>query len=127
MSVADDVLKRFAVLATPTLANALDDVGFEGVLAGLSQVVPGTLCVGRALTVREITGRRGDFASEDFRVGQAGDIMVGDGSGVLCIPVEHAERVAELAESYARDDALAAEELRKGLTFSAAMAKFRRI
>jgi hypothetical protein len=36
-------------------------------------------------------------------------------------------KVAELAESYAKDDALAAVELGKGLAFSAAMAKFRRI
>jgi len=216
MSANDELLKRLARLATPTLANALDDVGFEGVLAGLTQMVPGTRCVGRAVTVREITGRRGDFASEDFRVGQVidaagsgdvlvidnaghcvstfgglatlaaklkgiaglivdggvrdreemvehqfpvfarhmtpltgrtrlavtaidepvscggvrvrpGDIMVGDGSGVVCIPAEHAATVAELAESYAKDDALAAAELGKGLTFSAAMAKFRRI
>jgi regulator of RNase E activity RraA len=56
-----------------------------------------------------------------------GDIIVADGSGVLCIPAEHAARVAELAESYAKDDALAAAELGKGLAFSAAMAKFRRI
>jgi regulator of RNase E activity RraA len=217
MSVTDDALKRFAVLATPTLANALDDVGFEGVLAGLTQMVPGTRCVGRAVTVREITGRRGDFAAEDFKkVGDVidaagagdvlvidnsghcvstfgglatlaaklkgiaglvadggvrdreemvehqfpvfarhmtpltgrtrlavtainvpvncagvrvrpGDIVVGDGSGVVCIPAEHAAKVAELAESYAKDDALAAAELGKGLAFSAAMAKFRRI
>jgi regulator of RNase E activity RraA len=216
MSSDDELLKRLAGLATPTLANALDDIGFEGVLAGLTQMVPGTRCVGRAVTVREITGRRGDFASEDFRVGQVidaagpgdvlvidnaghcvstfgglatlaaklkgiaglivdggvrdreemaehqfpvfarhmtpltgrtrlavtalnepvscggvrvrpGDIMVGDGSGVVCIPAEHAARLVELAESYAKDDALAAAELGKGLTFSAAMAKFRRI
>jgi regulator of RNase E activity RraA len=216
MSASDELLKRLARLATPTLANALDDIGFEGVLAGLTQMVPGTRCVGRAVTVREITGRRGDFASEDFRIGRVidaagsgdvlvidnaghcvstfgglatlaaklkgiaglivdggvrdreemvehqfpvfarhmtpltgrtrlavtalnepvscggvrvrpGDIMVGDGSGVVCIPAEHAARLAGLAESYAKDDALAAAELGKGLTFSAAMAKFRRI
>jgi regulator of RNase E activity RraA len=56
-----------------------------------------------------------------------GDVIVADGSGVVCIPAEHAARVAELAEGYSRDDAAAAAELRKGLTFSAAMAKFRRI
>ena len=216
MSVSDEVLKRFAKLATPTLANALDDVGFEGVLAGLAQMVPGTRCVGRAVTVREITGSRGDFTSEDFGVGKVidaaragdvlvidnsghcvstfgglatlaaklkgvaglvadggvrdreemvehqfpvfarhmtpltgrtrlavtavnepvncggvrvrpGDVIVGDGSGVVCIPAEHAARLAGLAESYAKDDALAAAELGKGLAFSAAMAKFRRI
>jgi len=217
MSVSDDVLKRFNALATPTLANALDDVAFEGVLMGLTQMVPGTRCVGRAMTVREVTGRRGDFASEDFkRVGEVidatragdvlvidngghcvstfgglatlaakvkgvaglvvdggvrdreemeehefpvfarhmtpltgrsrlavtainepvscggvrvrpGDVIVADGSGVVCIPAEHAAKVAELAEGYSRDDEAAAAELRKGLAFSAAMAKFRRI
>ena len=87
MSVSDEVLKRFTKLATPTLANALDDVGFEGVLAGLTQMVPGTRCVGRAVTVREITGSRGDFTSEDFSVGKvidaarAGDVLVIDNSG----------------------------------------------
>src|SRR6476659_443865 len=87
MGVADEVLKRFAKLATPTLANALDDVGFEGVLAGLAQMVPGTRCVGRAVTVREITGSRGDFTSEDFGVGKVidaartGDVLVIDNSG----------------------------------------------
>jgi len=216
MSVAQEVLEKLARLATPTIANALDDVGFEGVLTGLVPRVPGTRCVGLAMTVREITGRRGDFTSEDFSVGRvidaagpgdvlvidnggrcvstfgglatlaaklrgiagvvvdggvrdqeemlelglpvfarhmtpltgrtrlavtgvgepiscagvrvrAGDVMVGDGSGVVCIPAEHAPKVAELALGYARDDELAAAELRKGLTFSAAMAKFRRI
>src|SRR3981189_1451417 len=70
MSVSDDVVAKFTQLATPTLANALDDVGFEGVLSGLAQMVPGTRCVGRAVTVREITGRRGDFTSDDFKVGK---------------------------------------------------------
>lgn len=214
--VDDALLAQFKTLATPTLANALDDVAFEGVLAGLSQVVPGTRCVGRAVTIRQISGERGDFTSADFKVGamidaaspgdiividnagkaistfgglatlaasvkgvgglvvdggvrdqeemlelrfpvftrhmtpltgrtrlaitginepiscagvrvRAGDIIVADGSGVVCVPAEHAARVAELAAGYQRDDDAAAEELRKGLTFSAAMAKFRRI
>jgi regulator of RNase E activity RraA len=216
MGVTDDVLRKLGPLATPTLANALDDVAFEGVLIGIAQMVPGTRCVGRAVTVREVTGRRGDFTSEDFSVGKIidaakpgdvlvidnsghcvstfgglatlaaklkgiaglvahggvrdleemvelafpvfarhmtpltgrsrlavtavnepvscggvrvrpGDAIVADGSGVVCIPAEHAAKVAELAESYSRDDAAAAEELKKGLSFSAAMAKFRRI
>jgi regulator of RNase E activity RraA len=216
MRVSDDILEKFKGLATPTIANALDDVGFEGVLAGLAQMVPGTRCCGRAVTVRQITGRRGDFTSEDFKVGQMidaaqpgdvlvidngghcvstfgglatlaaktkgvaglvadggvrdreemiehhfpvfarhmtpltgrtrlaitginepvacgdvrvrpGDVIVADGSGVVCVPAEHAAKVAELSERYARDDAQAAAELAKGLTFTAAMARFRRI
>ena len=217
MGVADELLQRCKALATPTLANALDDVAFEGVLAGLTQMVPGTRCVGRAMTVREVTGQRGDFASEDFKkigdvidaaragdvlvidnaghcvstfgglatlaaklkgiagllvdggvrdreemeehrfpvfarhmtpltgrsrlavtavnepVGcggvriRPGDVIVADGSGVVCIPAEHAGRVAELAEGYNREDAAAAAELKKGLTFGATMGKFWRI
>ncbi len=215
--VTDQLVERFKSLATPTLANALDDVAFEGVLVGLAQMVPGTRAVGRAMTVREVTGRRGDFASDDFKkVGDVidacrpgdvlvidnggacvstfgglatlaaklkgiaglvcdggvrdreemeelrfpvfarhmtpltgrsrlavvatnvpvscggarvrpGDIIVADGSGVVCVPAERAARVAELALNYQRDDRAAAAELRKGLTFGAAMSRFRRI
>jgi regulator of RNase E activity RraA len=39
---------------------------FEGVLSGLVQIVPGSRCIGRAVTVREITARRGDFTAHDF-------------------------------------------------------------
>jgi len=45
---------------------------------------------------------------------------------VASIPAERALEVAELAQRHARDDEAAAE-LRKALTFSAAMAKFERI
>ena len=216
MTVADDVVQRLAALATPTIANALDDVAFEGVMAGLKQVVPGTRCVGRAVTVREIAGRRGDFASADFKVGQIidaagpgavlvvdiggqcvstfgglatlaaktkgiagliadggvrdreemiehrfpvfarhmtpltgrtrlavaginetvscggvrvrpGDVIVADGSGVVCIPAEAAGQVADLATRYAEDDRRAAAEIANGLSFRDAMAKFSRI
>jgi regulator of RNase E activity RraA len=215
-SVADEVVQKLAGLATPTIANALDDVGFEGVMAGLAQMVPGTRCAGRAVTVREVAGRRGDFASGDFKVGQIidaagpgdilvvdiggqcvstfgglatlaaktrgiaglvadggvrdreemvelqfpvfarhmtpltgrtrlavaginetvscggvrvrpGDAIVADGSGVVCIPADLAERVAEQAIRYAEDDRQAAAEIAKGLSFREAMARFTRI
>jgi regulator of RNase E activity RraA len=213
VTVADDVVQRLGALATPTIANALDDVAFEGVMAGLMQVVPGTRCAGRAVTVRQITGRRGDFTSEDFKVGhiidaagrgdvlvidngghcvstfgglatlaaktkgigglvadggvrdreemiehqfpvfarhvtpltgrtrlavtginesvgcggvrvRPGDVIVADGSGVVCIPADLAERVAELAARYAQDDLQAATDIAKGLSFREAMAKY---
>jgi len=216
MVVADGVVQRLAALAAPTVANALDDVAFEGVMAGLAQMVPGTRCTGRAVTVREIAGRRGDFTSDDFKVGQIidaagpgdilvvdlggqcvstfgglatlaaktrgiaglvadggvrdreemiehafpvfarhmtpltgrtrltvagineaiscggvrvrpGDVIVADGSGVVCIPAEAAEQVADLAARYAEDDRRAAAEIAKGLSFRDAMAKFSRI
>lgn len=212
----DPLLQRYVRLATPTLANALDDVAFAGIMSGIGQVVPGTRAVGRAVTVRQVTGSRGDFTSEDFKVGHMidaagpgqvivvdnsghevstwgglatfaaktkgiaglvcdggvrdkeemldhrfpvftrhmtpltgrtrlkiaaigepvscggvrvrnGDIIVADGSGVVCIPAEHAERVADLAERYATDDEAAQAEIAKGLSFREAMAKFKRI
>lgn len=216
MPVSDEVLARFADLATPTIANALDDVGFDGVMTGIGQVVPGTRCYGRAVTVMQATGPRGSFTSEDFKVGhmidaarpgdvivvdnggravstwgglatfaakmkgiaglvvdggvrdreemeqhrlpvftrhmtpltgrtriritgineviqcggvrvRPGDVIVADGSGVVCVPAEHAEKVAELAHRYASDDRQAEAELAKGLSFREAMAKFKRI
>jgi regulator of RNase E activity RraA len=216
MRVSDAILAGFEALATPTIANALDDVAFEGVMQGLTQMVPGTRCVGRAVTVRQVTGKRGDFTSDDFKVGKMidaagrgdilvidngghavstfgglatlaakvkgiaglvadggvrdreemiehafpvfarhmtpltgrtrlaisgvnevvacggvrvrpGDVILADGSGVVCIPADRAAKVLELATRYAADDAQAAGELAKGLTFSQAMAKFQRI
>jgi regulator of RNase E activity RraA len=212
----DPVLDAFRDLATPTLANALDDIGFDGVMRGIGQVVPGTRAVGRAVTVQQVSGARGDFKSEDFKVGHMidaaapgtvlvianggrevstwgglatlaakvkglgglvvdggvrdreemlehklpiftrhmtpltgrtrikivsmgdvvtcggvrvcqGDIIVADGSGVVCIPQADASRIAELANRYAADDKRAEADIASGLTFKDAMAKFTRI
>lgn len=58
---------------------------------------------------------------------EPGDVIVADSTGLVVVPHQHAAQVAELAEAYARDDASAEEELRKGLSFSEAMARFKRI
>jgi regulator of RNase E activity RraA len=214
--VSDDVLALYRDLATPTLANALDDIPFAGIMQGIGQVVPGTHAVGRAVTIRQVAGERGDFTSDDFKVGhmidaanpgdiividnagraistwgglatfaaktkgiggivvdggvrdreemlehkfpvftrhmtpltgrtrlkivamgepitcggvrvRSGDVIVADGSGVVCIPAEHAEKIARLAIQYTADDKAAEAEIAKGLTFREAMAKFKRI
>ncbi|MEL6372505.1 MAG: RraA family protein [Pseudomonadota bacterium] len=217
MAVDDATLTLFADLATPTLANALDDVPFDGVIDGLRQVVPGSRCVGRAVTVKQVSGPRGSFTSADFAVGamidaagagdilvidnageaistwggmatlaarvkglgglvvdggvrdreeievhglpvfarhmtpltgrtrlkieainegpvrcrgvmvNPGDVIVADGSGVVCIPAAVARAVGEAAQAFANDDAQAEAALRSGLTFSEAMGRFTRI
>ncbi len=216
MSDGDEVLRALAAIATPTIANALDDLEIAGVMTGLQAAAPGLRCVGRAVTVREVTGPKGSFPPEDFKVGQMidaagrgdvvvvdngghavstwgglasyaarlkgiaglvvdggvrdreeivehgfpvfsrhkvptpgrtrirvaalnepvscggvrvrpGDVIVADGTGVVCIPHEAAEEAAALATRFAAEDAEAMAELDAGLTFREAMAKFRRI
>ena len=207
---------RLEQLATPTIANVLDDLGFEGIMYGLKPAGLGMKVVGKALTVQEITGPYGSFSTEDFKVGhmiesastgdvivvanngaavstwggmasysaklkgvgglvvdggirdreeiikfqfpafsrhmvptpgktrikvlsigdpivcasvkvRTGDIIVADGTGVLCIPVEHLNTVIENAESYTKDDDQAMSEMKEGLTFVEALSKFKKI
>jgi regulator of RNase E activity RraA len=73
-----------------------------------------------------VTGINEPIGCGGVRV-RPGDMIVADGSGVVCIPAELAERVAELAARYAEDDREAAAEIAKGLPFREAMAKYRRI
>jgi len=85
--------------------------------------------IARHLTLARGVGASPSSPNEPVRCGGVrcgGDVAVGDGAGVVCIPVERATEVAELGQGYARDDEAAAAEL-QGLTFSAAMAKFLRI
>ena len=87
MRVKEEIVERLRRLNTPTLANALDDQGVTGVMSGIQAVGPGLRCVGRAVTAREVTGPRGSFPVEDFRVGDIiaaagpGDVIVIDNGG----------------------------------------------
>lgn len=56
-----------------------------------------------------------------------GDVIVADGTGIVVLPADRAEEIAALAEACARDDDAAVEDLKKGLSFSQAMAKYKRI
>jgi regulator of RNase E activity RraA len=77
----------FRDIATPTIANALDELGLNGIIIGLKSVVPGTKAVGPAVTVRQQTGAKGTFPVADFKVGHmieaagAGDVIVVDNGG----------------------------------------------
>ena len=56
-----------------------------------------------------------------------GDVMVADGTGIVCVPAAKAAEVADIAEALQADDEQATREITDGLTFSQAMAKFRKI
>ena len=56
-----------------------------------------------------------------------GDLIVADGTGVVCLPRERARDIAARAEALQRDDERAMAEIRGGLGFSEAMKKFTRI
>lgn len=56
-----------------------------------------------------------------------GDIIVADGTGIVCVPASKAEQVLKIAEALQADDDQATQEISQGLTFSDAMAKFRKI
>jgi regulator of RNase E activity RraA len=216
MTVSDETIALLAKLNTPTLSNALEELGIDGVIEGLSPAGTGMRCVGRAVTVLEMTGPRGAFPATDFKVGDMidaagkgdvivvsnggapistwggtasyaahlkgiaglvvdggirdreeicelafpafarhmipttgktrirvesigeaiscsgirvnpGDIIVADGTGIVCIPAEASDKIAEMATGYAADDAQAMRELEQGLSFRQALAKFAKI
>ncbi len=56
-----------------------------------------------------------------------GDVIVADGTGIVSVPAPLAERVLEIAEKLAADDEQATREIEAGLSFSRALAKFRKI
>jgi len=58
---------------------------------------------------------------------RTGDIIVADGTGVLCIPLEHVKQVLESSEEFTKDDKQAMSEMDKGLSFIDALAKFKKI
>ena len=216
MSIDENILQRLRNIATPTLANALDDIGFNGVMNNLHPAGLGMKIVGRAVTVQEVTGPYGSFSTEEFKVGHMidaaspgdvivvanngaqvstwggmasysaklkgiaglvvdggvrdreeivefsfptfskhmvptpgktrikvlsinepiicagvrvrhGDIIVGDVTGVLCLPIEYVEKITEEAEKFTADDKKAMQEMKNGLTFREALKKFSKI
>ena len=211
------MIDRIASLATGTLANALDDLGYhDKVMPGIKAVSNGFRFAGPAVTVRQSSGEFGSYRSGDFKVGamidsassgdvivvdaggapfstwggmasyaaklkgvaglvvdgavrdleeiiefefpvfarhmvpttgrtrlkveainvsivvdgvrvEPGDIIVGDGTGIVCLPGHRTAEIVNLAEEFARDDASAIEDMKAGLTFSETMAKYKKI
>lgn len=82
-----DLIAGFRAIATPTIANALDDLDLHGVITWLHPVVAGTKAVGPAVTVQERAAAKGSFPVEDFKVGHMieaaapGTVIVVDNGG----------------------------------------------
>ncbi len=55
---------------------------------------------------------------------EPGDIIVADGTGAVVLPAARAEEIVDIAEPFARDDDAAVADLKAGLSFSEAMAKY---
>jgi regulator of RNase E activity RraA len=53
--------------------------------------------------------------------------MVGDGTGIICVPIEIAEDVLTMAKKMDEQDKQGIEEIRKGLTFTEALRKYAKI
>ena len=58
---------------------------------------------------------------------EPGDLIVADGTGVVCLPRVEAANLISRAEEIQRDDEAAIKEIKNGLSFLDAMKKFTRI
>ncbi len=69
----------------------------------------------------------GEAVTVDGVAVAAGDIVVADGTGAVCLPRDRAEAIVARAEALQRDDEAAVAAIQRGLGFSEAMKKFTRI
>jgi len=67
------LLKRCAAIAVSSWSDALDELGIDGVLQGISQRSGSGRMCGFAVTARQLSGRLGDFEKSDFAVGRLVD------------------------------------------------------
>lgn len=56
-----------------------------------------------------------------------GDIIVGDSTGIVRIPREHAEKIARLSRQLEEQDQQAVSEIQAGLSFTEALKKFSKL
>lgn len=78
---------KFDGIDTGMFADALDILGFDGAMTGLTPIAIGQRFHGRALTVRMLVGTPGTFGADDIGLGrilakaQPGDVIVVDVGG----------------------------------------------
>jgi regulator of RNase E activity RraA len=82
-----ELVEEFRSVGTSTLGDILDAMGLEGVVSGLRPMKDGSVLVGPAVTVKQISGIVGTYGIEDFPVGRVidyaepGDVLVFDNGG----------------------------------------------
>jgi len=82
-----DLIKRLQRVPTATVSDALDRLGFQGVMDGISPLTQGTTLCGPALTVKEEVGELGTYSLDEFRIGEVinvakrNDVIVFDAGG----------------------------------------------
>ncbi|WP_169543849.1 RraA family protein [Sneathiella aquimaris] len=69
------MIERAKILATATLADALDDLGLPGIMSGIQRQSGAGRIVGFARTMLEKTAAYGAFPFEDFKVGVGFDAV----------------------------------------------------
>jgi regulator of RNase E activity RraA len=113
---AKKLIEGFRGLATSTTGNVLDDMKISGVIQNIKPVCPGFRFAGGPLTVKI-----------DGILVRPGDIVVGDATGIVCVPIEVAEEVMNLATRFDEQDKQAIAEIRQGMGFTEALQKYAKI
>ena len=82
-----ELVEGLRTVGTSTLGDILDGMGLEGAVSGLRPLKDGTVLVGPAVTVKEVSGVLGTYGIEDFSIGRVidygkpGDVLVFDNAG----------------------------------------------
>jgi len=79
-----------------------------------------TSTIGNVLDDMKISGVDGILV-------RPGDIVVGDATGIVCVPIEVAEEVMNLATRFDEQDKQAIAEIRQGMGFTEALQKYAKI
>lgn len=81
----EDLMRRCVPIASSTWADALDVVGIQGVVEGITLRAGAGRVIGLAVTARHVSGNLGDFDRADFAVGR---LVAASGPGkVLMVDV----------------------------------------
>jgi len=82
-----DLVEKLQKVPTATVSDALDKLGLQGVMEGISPLTEGTTLCGPALTVKEEVGELGTYSLDEFRIGEVinvakrNDVIVFDAGG----------------------------------------------